>query len=105
MGQIILMGKSDAYCICKIGKKVKTQTKQINDNLHPMWEHSFIIEDYSTGQDLTFEVWDKDIVTSDALGSAVLKYDMFKAGSFEGELRLTGKAAENSILKVKVRLA
>ncbi|KAB7501178.1 Extended synaptotagmin-2 [Armadillidium nasatum] len=57
---VLGMGKSDPYCILKLGAQ-KFQTKTINNTVNPKWD--FVCEylsDETSGQSLTFEVVDLD---------------------------------------------
>ncbi|RXG73103.1 Extended synaptotagmin-2 [Armadillidium vulgare] len=57
---VLGMGKSDPYCILKLGAQ-KFQTKTINNTVNPKWD--FVCEylsDETSGQSITFEVIDLD---------------------------------------------
>lgn len=105
-GSGLMCGKSDPYCICEIKGKPnsKFQTLVIEDDLNPVWNRQEIMEDYVVGDDLEFEVWDKDYgKKDDFLGRFTLTLEQFHPRGFEGEVRLedAGKAKE-AFLKIKV---
>lgn len=101
-------GLSDPYCICTIpGKsKSKFQTKVINDNLNPVWNHEEIVSVFTPGDSLEFHVWDKDPgLTDDFLGKAKLNSSQFYPRGFSGELELqeAGKGIRaHLLLKIEV---
>merc|ERR1712216_275951 len=52
-------GVSDPYCTCQIPGKSWSlfQTAVINDMLNPVWNEEHVINDYTQGDPLMFEVW------------------------------------------------
>ena len=66
-----LNGKSDPYCIVRLGRH-KMRTKIIRETLWPKWNETFTVpaEEVesivtSTSGVLTFEVWDSDYMAHD----------------------------------------
>jgi len=101
-------GKSDPYCVCEIAgkpKEAKIQTKVINNNLNPVWEHDAEVSGFEQGDTLVFKVYDKDVLRSDLLGELHLDSAQFCPQGFEGELPLAnaGKGI-NAYLKLKIQV-
>mmetsp|Transcript_30223 Transcript_30223/g.86726 ORF Transcript_30223/g.86726 Transcript_30223/m.86726 type:complete len:419 (+) Transcript_30223:92-1348(+) len=99
-------GVSDPFCVCEIEGKPLSRflTKEIRNNLTPVWNQESEFADYHIGDNLQFFVWDKDLVKQDdLLGRASLANDKFHPSGFEGELQLeqAGKGVV-AFLKVKV---
>lgn len=99
-------GKSDPYCEVKYKGKVVHKTKTINDNLDPVWNEDFSIDDFIEGESLEFLVWDEDLGDArDDLGYAVVDYDVFRGSGFSGEIQLQDAGKGNSAhlhLRIKV---
>jgi hypothetical protein len=82
------------------------QTRHLEKTLSPVWDEEFEIFDFTTGDDIEFQVFDHDkIGQPDLLGKVTLlswKFD--REGGFDGELKL--KEAKNShpVLRVKARI-
>ncbi|XP_065198290.1 uncharacterized protein LOC135829831 [Sycon ciliatum] len=74
-------GKSDPYCIVKVGKAVRYKTRVIPKTLHPQWEESFTIEYLKDDEKLTIVCFDKDTLSDDALGTIQLDMDMITSCS------------------------
>jgi len=102
-------GKSDPYCVCEIAgkpKEAKVQTKVINDNLDPVWEHHAEIPGFRQGDTLVFKVWDKDLAKSDFLGELRLESAQFYPHGFDSELPLANAGrAIKAYLKLKIQPA
>eukprot|EP00929_Paragymnodinium_shiwhaense_P067321 TRINITY_DN33898_c0_g1_i1.p1 TRINITY_DN33898_c0_g1~~TRINITY_DN33898_c0_g1_i1.p1 ORF type:complete len:585 (-),score=182.07 TRINITY_DN33898_c0_g1_i1:220-1974(-) len=88
-------GVSDPFCTFQIvGKpESKVETEVIQDNLDPIWDHDFSTV-WSVGEDLLFEIFDKDLKSCDFLGRAKLSCDEFHPNGFDGELLLSDPDAE-----------
>lgn len=87
---------SDPYCICRVpGKpRIAFKTPVIKNNLNPVWNYKGEIGDYSVGDMLSFEVWDKDWgKEDDFLGKATLACECFYPDGFDGMLVLDEQAA------------
>ena len=100
-------GKSDPYCVCEIAGKPKVpkvQTKVINNNLNPVWEHDAEVSGFEQGDTLVFKVYDKDTLKSDLLGELHLDSAQFYPQGFEGELPLAdaGKGIK-AYLKLRIQ--
>ncbi|XP_077339533.1 extended synaptotagmin-1 isoform X2 [Lithobates pipiens] len=64
----MIKGKSDPYVVVRAGGK-SVQTKVIKENLNPRWDQAFeILVTDVPGQDIEFQVFDKDIDKDDFLG-------------------------------------
>eukprot|EP00971_Amphidinium_carterae_P218899 4344984-Amphidinium_carterae.1 len=58
-------GASDAYCVCKILSKPQLEFKTpVISSCNPEWHHDSRITDWAVGDDLQFEVFDKDTLSS-----------------------------------------
>jgi len=111
-----MAGKSDPYVICMVqdsghqhgqqhGKKDrKFQTKVINNNLEPQWNHLGIINGYMEGEVLEFQVWDKDTFPKpdDLLGKVTLSSADFFPQGLEGELPLYDSKGQGSTLTIRI---
>lgn len=102
------LGLSDPYCVCAvIGKPhMRIQTPVVDDDLDPAWNFSKDLPDYTVGDQLKFEVWDKDQgKKDDFLGHVSLDIPP-PPGKFHGELRLeeAGKGIQ-AFISVKVSVA
>lgn len=65
----MIKGKSDPYVKVRAGGKT-LQTRVIKENLNPRWDQAFeILVTDVPGQDIEFQVFDKDIDKDDFLGS------------------------------------
>mmetsp|Transcript_62171 Transcript_62171/g.180274 ORF Transcript_62171/g.180274 Transcript_62171/m.180274 type:complete len:524 (+) Transcript_62171:58-1629(+) len=103
-------GKSDPFCVCEIvgDKKSRFQTKVINDNCDPVWNHCVLLSGFGLNDKLRFEVWDKDtFAKNDLLGHIEIGRGKFVPYAFSGDLPLTpfgvGKAApQQSTLRVHI---
>eukprot|EP00747_Dinoflagellata_sp_TGD_P125928 gnl/TRDRNA2_/TRDRNA2_174228_c7_seq12.p1 gnl/TRDRNA2_/TRDRNA2_174228_c7~~gnl/TRDRNA2_/TRDRNA2_174228_c7_seq12.p1 ORF type:complete len:847 (+),score=133.75 gnl/TRDRNA2_/TRDRNA2_174228_c7_seq12:43-2541(+) len=99
----------DLYCVCEIkGKKnAKFKTPVVPDSFIPEWRYVDRIDDYATGDELSFELWHKDDDGGDKLfGRAILASAQFDPSGFEGDLDLFDKpmdlSYDKTTLKVKV---
>lgn len=64
----MIKGKSDPYVVVRAGGK-SVQTRVIKENLNPRWDQAFeILVTDVPGQDIEFQVFDKDIDKDDFLG-------------------------------------
>ncbi|CAI9590426.1 unnamed protein product [Staurois parvus] len=64
----MIKGKSDPYVVVRAGGK-SLQTRVIKENLNPRWDQAFeILVTDVPGQDIEFQVFDKDIDKDDFLG-------------------------------------
>merc|ERR1711920_644947 len=74
-------GKSDCYTVVSVGKGddftelFKTEVQ--NDTLNPVWKEEKEVT-IAKDQTLKFSVYDKDLTTSDLLGTAEIPYEDFK---------------------------
>lgn len=83
-----MFGHSDPYCQCKYRGKALFQTEVVWDNPNPEWNHRPEVVDVYDYRDVSFDVYDKDLVgQDDFLGSAVLMTEMCEHG-YEGALSL-----------------
>ncbi|XP_063808699.1 extended synaptotagmin-1 [Pseudophryne corroboree] len=65
----MIKGKSDPYVIVRAGGK-SVRTRVVKENLNPRWDQVFeILVTDVPGQDIEFQVFDKDIDKDDFLGS------------------------------------
>jgi len=99
-------GKSDPYCACEVAGKSGSgfETKVIDGQLNPEWNHLGQVLDCCVGEALSFTVKNKDpSKPDDVLGKATLTTKQFLEDGFDGELELAhaGKGVQ-AYLKVKV---
>ncbi|CAH2224237.1 extended synaptotagmin-1 [Pelobates cultripes] len=65
----MIKGKSDPYTVIRAGGK-SVRTKVVKENLNPRWDQAFeILVTDIPGQDIEFNVFDKDVDADDSLGS------------------------------------
>ncbi|XP_053564085.1 extended synaptotagmin-1 [Bombina bombina] len=78
----MIKGKSDPYTVVRYGGK-SLSTKVIDNNLNPQWNQAFeILVTDIPGQDIAFEVFDKDVDKDDFLGrSKISVKNVLKSGS------------------------
>jgi ubiquitin-protein ligase len=98
-------GASDPYCTCQVPEKdwTRFQTAVIKDTMNPVWNEEHMINDYTTGDPLDFEIFDDDDGDDELLGRCTLNSEAFYPEGFDGEVALsdTGKT-QTSKLRVKV---
>ncbi|XP_014816053.1 PREDICTED: extended synaptotagmin-3-like [Calidris pugnax] len=64
----LVEGKSDPYAVLRVGTQVFT-SRVIDNNLNPTWDEVYeVIVDNVPGQDVEFDLFDKDIDKDDFLG-------------------------------------
>merc|ERR1712217_139636 len=103
------MSKTDPYCVCRTEKVGSSRivTKVINDELNPVWNCDGVLQSFTPGDDLVFEVYDeddKDDHKKDELcGKAFMKSADFRGKDVDAELQLhrDGRLLQ-SFLRVKV---
>lgn len=105
----IVSGISDPYCICQVAgqwrhskKGTRFQTRIVENNLNPMWNHSSEIC-LAHDQSIEFQVWDSNTkpLPDHLMGVASLEGTRLRSGENSFDLQLTGRGATGSI-KVKV---
>jgi len=81
--------KSDPYCECEVVGKGsgKLTTAMVSDSLDPVWDFEGAV-DCAEGDSLSFKVLDKDLVSSDSLGSITIPAAAFQEEGFDGEVLL-----------------
>lgn len=85
-------GSSDPYCVLKIPGKPEAvlQTHPCVGTLAPVWDYEVVLDCYEEGDNLEFEVKDKDwLGADDWLGKATLKSSEFHQHGYEGVLTLS----------------
>lgn len=101
-----LAGKSDPYVICQVPgcKEKKFQTRVIDNDLDPVWDHRGIIENVLEGEPLEFEVWDKDTFPNpdDFLGKVVIPSNDFLHQVFDGEVMLQESPAPGATITLRI---
>uniref|UniRef100_A0A7S2GFV4 C2 domain-containing protein n=1 Tax=Alexandrium andersonii TaxID=327968 RepID=A0A7S2GFV4_9DINO len=95
-------GKSDPYVHVKLKGKSElcAKTHHVNGSLEPVWDFVTPVHNYEEGDDLEFEVYDKNLgMKDDFLGRASLEGSRFHKWGWEGELQLsdTGHKGESFI--------
>jgi len=99
---------SDPYCVCRVvGKRgAGFRTGVASRTQNPMWNVRGLPDGYEPGDDLEFEIFDKDTFKGDdLLGRAMLTSAMFEKGGFDGQLPLrdAGKGV-NALLRIRVEV-
>lgn len=103
-----LAGKSDPYCICQVAERAKHsaetkfQTKIIDDNLNPVWNHTGEVTISTRKDSIEFQVWDHDTgpKPDQLLGKAIFPVEGMAPGLHE--LKLTGDKHTTGTLKIEV---
>jgi len=92
-----LDGKSDPYCIVRLGK-ASTQTEVVSKSLNPVWNHKAILPLLSKGTLLKVNCWDYDFLRKDdELGSATLDIStvlLTEGQEYSVDLKLHGNGDE-----------
>ncbi|XP_026528826.1 multiple C2 and transmembrane domain-containing protein 2 [Notechis scutatus] len=65
-------GTSDPYVKFKLNGKTLYKSKVVHKNLNPVWDETVVLPIQSLGQKLWVKVYDRDLTSSDFMGSAVL---------------------------------
>lgn len=73
------VGKSDPYCICKLGND-EFKTKVIDNNLNPQWNEEFHYMGVKAEDELAITVMDKDVMSDDVMGKLNIKVADLKEG-------------------------
>lgn len=98
-------GKSDPYCTCEIQNKphTKFQTKVLNNESNPAWNHIEQLKKVSNLDAFNFAVFDSDVGKDDCLGRATLTSAQWFPGGFQGMIPLgeVGKSG-NPALEVNI---
>lgn len=100
-----VLSKSDPYCNVKMTKtNSQFSTPVLNDELNPVWNATFYMQNYIVGVPLVFEVFDKDVLKDDSLGTAVVQQAAFwPHGSDKITVPLHGKGTNgNSTLTIRI---
>ncbi|ROI15286.1 Perforin-1 [Anabarilius grahami] len=64
-----LIGRPDAYVKVWCGSTYGGETEHRNSNANPTWSKEFNFPNCNTNDNLKLEVWDKDLVFDDLLGT------------------------------------
>ncbi|KAL8197529.1 UNVERIFIED_CONTAM: Multiple C2 and transmembrane domain-containing protein 2, partial [Gekko kuhli] len=70
-----LTGTSDPYVKFKVNGKTLYKSKVIYKNLNPVWDEMVVLPIQSLDQKLRIKVYDRDLTSSDFMGSAFVKLD------------------------------
>ncbi|XP_026565213.1 multiple C2 and transmembrane domain-containing protein 2 [Pseudonaja textilis] len=68
-------GTSDPYVKFKLNGKTLYKSKVVYKNLNPVWDETVVLPIQSLEQKLWVKVYDRDLTSSDFMGSAVLMLD------------------------------
>ncbi|XP_060116217.1 multiple C2 and transmembrane domain-containing protein 2 [Heteronotia binoei] len=68
-------GTSDPYVKFKVNGKTLYKSKVIYKNLNPVWDEMVVLPIQSLDQKLRVKVYDRDLTSSDFMGSAFVKLD------------------------------
>lgn len=99
-------GKSDPYCTCEIQNKphTKFQTKVLNNDSNPAWNHIEQLKKVSSLDAFNFAVFDSDVGKDDCLGRATLASAQWFPGGFQGMIPL-GEAGKSGNPTLEVNIA
>ena len=98
------MGKSDPYCVVKVGGTTNT-TKHIDNTCDPVWNETMQFFVPSKPESIAFDLWDKDnIGKDDFLGTSEFKIsDQFETGEdFSGPLVVLDNKKPRGSLTVRM---
>eukprot|EP01121_Diplochlamys_sp_Union-15-3_P018635 TRINITY_DN6832_c0_g1_i2.p1 TRINITY_DN6832_c0_g1~~TRINITY_DN6832_c0_g1_i2.p1 ORF type:complete len:162 (-),score=29.57 TRINITY_DN6832_c0_g1_i2:78-563(-) len=78
-------GKSDPFCVVRVGKTRKRKTSVIRQNLNPEWpDGPFSFPSFSNDVDVKIVCYDWDNVKNDYLGAFVIPKDFITKAFTEG---------------------
>lgn len=102
-----MVGGSDPYCVCKVvgaGRDFEVKTPVVENSSNPIWNYSFDVPEFGSGDVLLFHVYDKDVVgEGDSLGMLELRPQLWaNAGHWEGHAALMAAGKSDASLHVKV---
>ena len=98
------MGKSDPYCVVKVGGTTNT-TRHIDNTCDPVWNETMQFFVASKPESIAFDLWDKDnIGKDDFLGTSEFKIsDQFETGEdFSGPLVVLDNKKPRGSLTVRM---
>lgn len=98
--------RSLCYCKCKVQDRWLVQTRQVLTEFHSLWMLVQEIQGISIGEDLEFEVIQKDIDTKAecVVGRTTLRGSCWEDCGFHGELPLESEDGFQAFLVVKIKL-
>lgn len=105
-------GKSDPYCVCRVtgiagkGGEMCFQTATMNNDLHPIWNHSAEVH-MTRHQLLEFTIYDSDYGKADEeLGVASLFPEDFANTGFDGsiDLQTSGGFPTSGSIRVRIQV-
>jgi len=75
------MGYSDPYCIGEVLGKPwsRTRTASVEQTCDPVWNHDWEVPDFSSGDIISFSVFDQDRKGSDFLGRTRLSFSQLES--------------------------
>mmetsp|Transcript_79528 Transcript_79528/g.229984 ORF Transcript_79528/g.229984 Transcript_79528/m.229984 type:complete len:867 (-) Transcript_79528:181-2781(-) len=92
-------GQSDPFCVCEIAGKPESrfQTRVVDDNASPIWNHCMLLHGFTSTERLRFEVWDEDTFSAnDLLGVCEISRKLFYPLAFVGEIDLSDSDSQGS---------
>jgi len=99
---------SDPYCKFEICGRPQMvwRTRVVRDNLNPVWNETFEVNECYPGDKLKFAIYDEDAVSrDDLLGKYVMSTQQFHSGQeFDGEVDLEEDGALRSKLLLRVEV-
>jgi len=93
--------------VCTIPRiaEFKYTTQVINNSRNPEWNEEFVVEDFTSQDELTFQVMDKDLgKEDDFLGRATLESYQILPEGFDGVLSLS-EDGEAGTVKIRVEVS
>lgn len=100
-----MAGKSDPYVVCGVPGQGRQaiQTKPIDNNLNPTWDHTEVLHDWQVGEPIEFAVFDSNAVKADKLlGKAFLQSEQFFPNGVEGTVPLGETEVAQGTLTIRV---
>merc|ERR1719362_64667 len=97
---------TDAFVDVRIGNAKLVKTSVIDNSLNPEWNEDFRVEVCHFGDDLLFEVRDKDHAYAEFIGSVAIPTSTLKSGQFIKEESFPIKSSggkHKGMLKISVQ--
>jgi len=97
---------SDPFCSVKVPNKPDGSftTHTLDHTMNPVWNFNVTILSFDRGDNLHFIVWDRDWLSNNLLGSAMLTSDQIYPTGFRGDLLLTGGGNDESHPRLSVEV-
>lgn len=84
-----IIGQNDPYVEIYFEKKYKQRTTTVRNTNNPVWNERFVFNVHKGHDTIHFDVYDKDLIGRDSIGSAKLKLKrVFEEGRFDEWVKL-----------------